>query len=144
MNRRRPRAGVVFFGPGIHDKIAASARRAAFSGASMKIAPLTLPALLALLSASHPAAADTLLIQRTQAASHANLPKRGASMASVEAAYGTPATKHAPVGGGSASTPPITRWDYPTFSVYFENSHVVNAVLAKASELEIGPAPAKP
>ena len=110
----------------------------------MKLAPLTLPAILALLAPAHAATADTLLIQRTQAASHARLPKRGASMASVEATYGAPVTKHAPVGGGSASTPPITRWDYPAFSVYFENSHVVNAVLAKASELEIGPAPAQP
>ena len=30
---------------------------------------------------------------------------------------------------------------YGQFTVYFENSHVVNAVLNKASELEIGPAP---
>ena len=110
----------------------------------MKLAPLTLPAILALLAPSHPAAADTLLIQRAQAASHANLPRRGASMAAVEAAFGAPVTKHAAVGGGGPHTPPITRWDYPTFSVYFENSHVVNAVLAKASELEIGPAPAQP
>ena len=109
----------------------------------MKLAPLSLPVVLALLAPSHPAAADTLLIQRTQAASHANLPKRGASMAAVEVAFGAPATKHAPVGGGGAHTPPITRWDYPSFSVYFENSHVVNSVLTKASELEIGPAPAQ-
>jgi hypothetical protein len=108
----------------------------------MKLAPLALPAILALLAPAHAASADTLLITRAQAASHANLPKRGASMASVEAAFGAPTTKHAPVGGGSAHTPPITRWDYPAFSVYFENSHVVNAVLAKASDLEIGPAPA--
>jgi len=108
----------------------------------MKLAPLALPAVLALLAPAHAAHADTLLIQRAQAASHANLPKRGASMASVEAAYGAPTMKHEAVGGGSAHTPPITRWDYPTFSVYFENSHVVNSVLAKASELEIGPAPA--
>jgi hypothetical protein len=85
-----------------------------------------------------------LLIQRVQAAGQVSLPKRGASMASVEGSFGAPASKHAPVGGGGASTPPITRWDYPTFSVYFENSHVVNSVLAKASELEIGPAPAQP
>jgi len=96
----------------------------------------------ALLSPAAPAGADTLLIQRVKAAAQVSLPKRGASMASVEAAFGAPTAKHAPVGGGGASTPPITRWDYPTFSVYFENSHVVNAVLAKASELEIGPAPA--
>jgi hypothetical protein len=142
MNRRRPRAGVVFFGLRIHDKIAISAHRALSPGDPMKLAPLTLPAVLALLAPAHPAVADTLLIQRTEAASHANLPKRGASMAAVEAAFGAPSAQHAPVGGGSVHTPPITRWDYPTFSVYFENSHVVNAVLAKASELEIGPAPA--
>ena len=98
----------------------------------------------ALLSPIAAAGADTLLIQRVKAASQENLPQRGASMASVEAEFGAPTRKHAPIGGGSANTPPITRWDYPTFSVYFENSHVVNSVLAKASELEIGPAPAQP
>jgi hypothetical protein len=88
-----------------------------------------------------PARAETLLIQRVAVASKADLPRRGASMAAVEARYGAPAQKFAPVGGGSKRTPPITRWAYPTFSVYFENSHVVDAVLAKASPLEIGPAP---
>ena len=62
----------------------------------------------ALLSPSAPADADTLLIRRVQAAGQVALPKRGASMASVEAAFGAPAQKHAPIGGG-ASTPPITR-----------------------------------
>ena len=103
---------------------------------------LLAPALLAALALAAPAHADTLLIQRTQAAAHANLPKRGASMAAVEASFGAPVTRHAAVGGGGAHTPPITRWDYPAFSVYFEHGHVVNSVVAKASELEIGPAPA--
>ena len=98
-----------------------------------------LACLLALAGA--PARADTLLIQRVAVATKADLPHRGASMAQVQAHYGAPAQKFAPVGGGSIHTPPITRWSYPTFSVYFENSHVVDAVLAKASELEIGPAP---
>lgn len=88
-----------------------------------------------------PCLADTLLIERVQAGSQANLPKRGSSMAEVEARFGAPARKHAPVGGGSTSTPPITRWEYPEFSVYFENRHVVNAVVSKASPLEIGPVP---
>ena len=98
-----------------------------------------LACLLALAGA--PARADTLLIQRVAVATKADLPHRGSSMAQVQAHYGAPAQKFAPVGGGSIHTPPITRWSYPTFSVYFENSHVVDAVLAKASELEIGPAP---
>jgi len=104
---------------------------------------LTPSVLLAIgLLATMPCLADTLLIERVQAGTHANLPKRGSSMAEVESHLGVPARKHAAVGGGSASTPPITRWDYPGFSVYFENRHVVNAVVSKASPLEIGPAPA--
>ena len=90
------------------------------------------------------ASADTLLIQRTQVAKPQDLPRRGASMAQVEAKHGAPKQKFAPVGGGNPRTPPITRWEYETFSVYFENSHVVDAVLTKASALEVGPAPVTP
>jgi hypothetical protein len=90
-----------------------------------------------------PCLADTLLIERVQAESGVNLPKRGASMTQVEAQFGAPQEKFAAVGGGSSSTPPITRWQYQKFTVYFENAHVVNAVLNKASALEIGPAPVK-
>ena len=32
------------------------------------------------------------------------------------------------VGGASAQQPPITRWDYPSFSVYFEHDKVIHAV----------------
>jgi hypothetical protein len=130
-----------FFGPGIRDKIAHSgAARRSSPGVPMKLA---LPVVLCtcLLAAALPASAETLLVQRAQAAEKANLPRRGQSMSAVEAAFGAPVQKHAAVGGGSVHTPPITRWDYATFSVYFENGHVVNSVLTKASELEIGPAP---
>jgi hypothetical protein len=90
-----------------------------------------------------PCLADTLLIQRVQTAAGVSLPKRGNSMAQVQAGFGAPEQKFAAVGGGSRHTPPITRWQYPTFSVYFENNHVVDAVLTKASPLEIGPAPVR-
>ena len=110
----------------------------------MNRTPVLLAAALACaLALPASASGDTLLIQRTQAAAKMTLPKRGQSMAAVEAAFGAPALKHAAVGGGSASNPPITRWDYPAFSVYFEHGHVVDSVVAKASELEIGPAPAR-
>lgn len=99
-------------------------------------------ALACLAALAAPAAhADTLLIERVNVAGKQDLPRRGSSMAQVEARYGAPRVKHAAVGGGSPQTPPITRWEYDGFSVYFENSHVVDAVLAKASPLEIGPAP---
>lgn len=50
-------------------------------------------------------------------------PKSGMTMANVEKTYGMPAERHEAVG-----KPPITRWDYPTFSVYFENDRVIHAV----------------
>jgi hypothetical protein len=82
--------------------------------------------------------ADTLLIKRSQQAHGAAFPKRGSSKAQVSAAYGAPSTKHAAVG-----KPPITRWDYPAFSVYFEYDHVIDAVVKQASENEIGVKPSQ-
>jgi hypothetical protein len=50
-------------------------------------------------------------------------PGRGMTMQAVEAQFGTPAQKR-----GAVGQPPITRWDYPGFSVYFEYERVVHAV----------------
>jgi hypothetical protein len=57
------------------------------------------------------------------AQSQTGTPGRGMSMAQVEAHYGTPSEKVAPVGN-----PPIARWVYPGFTVYFEGHHVIHAV----------------
>jgi hypothetical protein len=75
-----------------------------------------------LAAASH---ADTLLldgidVDRQTADSR---PKAGMSMTAVESSYGTPAQRRSAVG-----EPPITRWDYPAFSVYFEHDRVIHAV----------------
>jgi hypothetical protein len=51
-------------------------------------------------------------------------PERGATMASVERKFGDPVSKHPTVGA-----PPITRWDYPSFSVFFERDRVIHAVV---------------
>ena len=58
----------------------------------------------------------------------AGLPGKGMTKVSVARAFGDPARKHATVGGGSRQQPPITRWDYDGFSVFFEYDHVVDAV----------------
>ena len=50
-------------------------------------------------------------------------PTRGMSQASVEASYGTPEARVAAVGD-----PPISRWEYADFIVYFEYDKVVHAV----------------
>lgn len=55
-------------------------------------------------------------------------PTRGASMAQVERQFGVPAERVAAVG-----QPPISRWVYPDFVVFFEYSHVIHAVATPAT-----------
>lgn len=107
--------------------------------------------LLACLAASGTATAqdmraaegDTLLIERVRE-EPGNLPARGLSMAQVEAKYGAPADRLDPRGGQKRDWPTINRWVYPTFTVYFEKSRVIDVVANKASPDEIGPKPATP
>lgn len=70
------------------------------------------------------AQADTLEIPvGEQGAGTIALPVRGQLQRSVLDQFGLPDEEHKPVGN-----PPITRWDYRDFSVYFENTHVVDSV----------------
>lgn len=57
------------------------------------------------------------------------LPKKGTLKSAVLKTYGQPQKQYAPVGGESPKHPPITRWDYAGFSVFFERDHVVDAVV---------------
>lgn len=97
--------------------------------------------LFALLALSGAASADTLLIERAQEESKAEMPVRGQTMEQVEAKYGAPSEKLDPQGGQKRQWPTINRWVYPTFTVYFEKSRVVDVVANKASAEEIGPKP---
>ena len=56
------------------------------------------------------------------------LPSKGMNKSTVVARYGQPSSKRAPVGGSSRQQPPITRWDYDGYSVFFEYDHVVDSV----------------
>jgi hypothetical protein len=98
---------------------------------------------LAALLAAAPSQADVLLIERVEAARGIEMPRRGQQMSDVERRFGVPLQRHPPVGGGRPQHPPITRWDYADFSVYFEHHHVVNAVVTRASAEEIAPKPAR-
>jgi len=73
--------------------------------------------------------ADTLLIDAISKAppndpSGLLRPTNGQSMDMVLAKFGQPSEKVAPVGN-----PPITRWVYDEFTVYFEHKLVVNSAL---------------
>ena len=58
-------------------------------------------------------------------------PTRGMTQQAVEASYGAPQNAREPVGD-----PPITRWDYEHWSVYFEYDLVLFTVLKKGQVIE--------
>lgn len=81
-----------------------------------------LAALLAIAVLSGSARADELQLTPAPEASSGR-PARGMSMDKVEATFGAPARRVSAVGD-----PPISRWEYPGFVVYFENNLVIHAV----------------
>lgn len=54
-------------------------------------------------------------------------PNRGMIKSQVEQRYGEPVRRLPAVG-----EPPISRWDYPDYSVYFESDRVLHAVAHQA------------
>ena len=73
------------------------------------------------------AQADTLLINSVYQKPELERPGRGHSMDKVRATFGEPAQVYDAVG-----EPPITRWQYPDFVVYFEYDKVLHSVLKTA------------
>jgi hypothetical protein len=95
---------------------------------------LLIPALLAVwmgLFQAGTLCADVLLIEEVRQADRMELPVNGLTQAEVRARFGEPAATHAPVGA-----PPITRWDYDGWSVYFEFDRVLFTVLHKGAVLD--------
>ena len=86
---------------------------------------LRLIAVLALILGSA-AQADTLQMRGMSADGDGVRPTRGMSEASVEAKFGSPKSKQAAVG-----EPPISRWEYDGFIVYFEYDKVIHAVVKR-------------
>lgn len=91
----------------------------------MKLARLLFPALA--LAASLASAQPLDMNTGDPSAALPERPARGSTMAVVEARFGAPSTRHAAVGD-----PPITRWDYPGFSVFFEHNLVLHSVIVRS------------
>ena len=92
----------------------------------MKVYGLPMALMLAL---TLPAQADVLLLDAITAAppndaSGIPRPHRGSSMDRVKSSYGNPENVMAAIG-----EPPITRWVYPTYTVYFEHDKVIDVVV---------------
>jgi hypothetical protein len=71
------------------------------------------------------ARADTLIIEGLDSGRQtvSERPSRGMSMEKVEGTWGQPQDRQNAVGD-----PPISRWEYPEFIVYFEYTRVIHAV----------------
>jgi len=69
------------------------------------------------------ASAETVSMDGATARSDDGRPSRGMTQTSVESEYGSPASVNAAVGD-----PPISRWDYASFVVFFEYDKVIHAV----------------
>jgi hypothetical protein len=99
----------------------------------MKIRLRALPcvAMLCGLAATGLAVAETLVVDDQVVVKQASVetPKRGSTMTQVEARFGAPVERHPTVSSpGKAGQPPITRWDYNGFSVFFERDRVIDSV----------------
>ncbi|MGB6356523.1 MAG: hypothetical protein WBF21_21315, partial [Steroidobacteraceae bacterium] len=108
--------------------------------------------LAAALASSGLAGAATIAVDNGIAVKESDVatPTRGMTMSQVTAKFGAPVTKVPAVG-----KPPISRWEYPGFIVYFEADHVIHSVVpstaapgnetpsteAPASEAPAGEAP---
>ena len=82
--------------------------------------------MLCLLAGALPAArAETLVVNDEVVVADSSVPRpnKGQTMTAVEAKFGAPQTRHAAVG-----KPPITRWDYMNFVVFFEHDRVIHSV----------------
>ena len=77
------------------------------------------------------AQADVLLIEQVRQSDRIDLPVNGMSSDEVRARFGEPSNKRAAVGD-----PPITRWSYDRWSVYFEYDLVLFSVLHKGAVLD--------
>ena len=84
---------------------------------------------LAAVLASGFAGAETIAVDSGIAVKESDVatPARGMTMDQVATKFGAPATKIPAVG-----KPPISRWEYPGFIVYFEATHVIHSVIANS------------
>ena len=59
-----------------------------------------------------------------QVVSNPSAPARGMNKQQVEQQFGSPQSIQGPTG-----TPPIYRWNYPDYSVFFEQDYVIHSVV---------------
>ncbi len=89
----------------------------------MCVSRVTFIAAALLLGSALPAGAEVLDLPPGVESAQEAVPQRGISMTEVQRRFGEPREKQAPVG-----EPPITRWVYEEYTVYFEHQYVIHTV----------------
>ncbi len=85
--------------------------------------------LLTAVAAATPVLAEELAVTpRSAPAQPTDAPTRGMHQDTVLRRWGEPQQRVAPVGGNLPQHPPISRWVYPGFTVYFERELVITSV----------------
>jgi hypothetical protein len=84
---------------------------------------------LSALCGLQPVRAETIAVENGIAVKESDIatPARGMTMDQVSTKFGAPVSKTPAVG-----KPPISRWEYPGFVVYFEHEHVIHSVVANS------------
>jgi hypothetical protein len=100
--------------------------RCVMTGTSKTVLLAAAAAMVVIIAHGPAARAETIVIdgQVSVVKSDIARPDRGMTMRAVEAKFGAPRERHPTVG-----TPPITRWDYDRFAVFFEKDRVIHAVV---------------
>ena len=90
----------------------------------MRFCRASVSVLSLLLVISAPIHADVLLVDSIQSTPAINTPRNGNNMSQVRAQFGNPVTEVPAVGD-----PPISRWEYDGFTVFFENDLALHTVI---------------
>ena len=69
---------------------------------------------------------DVLLIDSIRSTPAIQTPRNGMTMSSVRQQFGNPISE-----GSGIGDPPITRWVYDGYTVYFEDQHTITSVIRR-------------
>jgi outer membrane protein assembly factor BamE (lipoprotein component of BamABCDE complex) len=96
---------------------------------NLRVAAALAVGLIGLAGGPKSSRAETIAVDNGIAVKESDVvtPSRGMTMNQVAAKFGAPVSKIPAVGN-----PPISRWDYPGFVVYFEREHVIHSVVANS------------
>ncbi len=96
---------------------------------NLQLAALIAMGLAGFTAFAGPCRAETIAVENGIAVKESDVatPVRGMTMEQVAAKFGAPTNKLPAVG-----RPPISRWDYPGFVVYFERNYVIHSVVGNS------------